>query len=144
VEGEGDETGDKRESALRDCWWVITPASGRERHLWEQKRLWFGRFYGLSRGAFGARGAPSVQRLSVWAPQGEFACHSYGSSWLTEKNLQGGSGFIEGTSAMWIFDVDIEKLRAEVVCTCVEDQNCALWARKTTNRAFETNNQTSF
>jgi hypothetical protein len=26
----GEETGNKRESAMRDCWWEITPASGRE------------------------------------------------------------------------------------------------------------------
>jgi hypothetical protein len=26
----GEETVDKRESALLDCWWVINPANGRE------------------------------------------------------------------------------------------------------------------
>jgi hypothetical protein len=33
VEGEGEETGVKRESALRDCWWVITPPVGESTYL---------------------------------------------------------------------------------------------------------------
>jgi hypothetical protein len=39
--------------------------------------------------------------------------------------LQGGLDICEGTSAKWIFDVEIEKLKAEIVFKCREDQNHA-------------------
>jgi hypothetical protein len=39
--------------------------------------------------------------------------------------LQGGLDFSEVTSAKWIFDVEIEKLRAEIFFACREDQSHA-------------------
>ena len=53
--------------------------------------------------------------------------------------LQGGFEFSKGSSAKWIFDVEIEKLRAGIYFTWREDQNHAWCRLETTNRAFETN-----
>ena len=53
--------------------------------------------------------------------------------------LQGEFDFSEGASAKWIFDVEIEKLRAEVLFTCREDQNRAFCPPDATDRAFTTN-----
>jgi hypothetical protein len=41
------------------------------------------------------------------------------------RYVQGGFEFCEGTSAKWIFDVEIEKLRADIFDTCREDQTHA-------------------
>jgi hypothetical protein len=40
-------------------------------------------------------------------------------------NITEGVDFSEGASAKWIFDVEIEKFRAEISCKCREDQNSA-------------------
>jgi hypothetical protein len=57
---------------------------------------------------------------------------------LNKRGVQGWSEFSEGTSAKWIFDIEIEKLRAKIFFTCREDQNYA-WCRwKITYSAFET------
>jgi len=45
----------------------------------------------------------------------------------------------EGTSAKWIFDVEIEKIRAEIFFGCREDQNHASPEGKILNRSFEIN-----
>jgi|AntAceMinimDraft_5_1070358.scaffolds.fasta_scaffold335505_1 hypothetical protein len=41
-------------------------------------------------------------------------------------SIQGGVDFSEGTSAKWVFDVEIEKFRSKNLFTCREDQNRAL------------------
>jgi hypothetical protein len=41
------------------------------------------------------------------------------------SGLQGWSEFSEGTSAKWIFDVEIEELRAKILCKYLEDQSRA-------------------
>jgi hypothetical protein len=47
--------------------------------------------------------------------------------------------FSESTSAKWIFNVEVEKLRAEVLFTCREDQNHASRGGKAAKNAlFET------
>ena len=59
---------------------------------------------------------------------------------VTTLGYREGYKFSEGASAKWIFDVEIEKLRAEIFFTFREDQNHALCRWKTIKRAFETNN----
>jgi hypothetical protein len=50
---------------------------------------------------------------------------------MVEISIQGGLlEFSEGTSAKWIFDVEVEKLRAEFFNACREDQSRAWRARK--------------
>jgi|AntAceMinimDraft_5_1070358.scaffolds.fasta_scaffold23141_3 hypothetical protein len=84
------ETGDKPESAMRDCWWVITPASGREYPPVGTEAFVVRAILKLvSKRAWGVRSPkhPAALCVSTTGLQGEFACHDSGSSWLTEKYL---------------------------------------------------------
>jgi hypothetical protein len=45
--------------------------------------------------------------------------------------------FEEGTSAKWIFNIEIEKLRSKAAYSQQKDQNRALCLRKGANRAFK-------
>jgi hypothetical protein len=45
--------------------------------------------------------------------------------WVILNAIQGGLKLSEGTSTKWIFDVEIEKLRAEIISTCREDRHHA-------------------
>jgi len=62
--------------------------------------------------------------------------------WFTvifELVTTSGLEFSEGTAAKWIFDVDIEKLRANVLLKRLEDKNRAWLPSVSTNKAFESN-----
>jgi hypothetical protein len=52
--------------------------------------------------------------------------------------IQGYFEVSEGTSAKWIFKVNIEMLRAEVMFTCLEDKNYFLCLLVTTDKALKT------
>ena len=55
------------------------------------------------------------------------------------KNLQGDFEFGEDPSGIWIFDAEIEKLRAKAAFPGSKDQNHAWLSGVTTNRAFKVN-----
>jgi|AntAceMinimDraft_5_1070358.scaffolds.fasta_scaffold197388_1 hypothetical protein len=54
-------------------------------------------------------------------------------------NLQGGSEFSEGATAKRIFDVEIEKLRAQIFFYMPRRPKSCLAVREILNRSFETN-----
>ena len=50
--------------------------------------------------------------------------------------IHGRFEFSEGASAKWIFDVEIVKLKTQILCVCQKDQNYAWLMLNSLNSAF--------
>jgi hypothetical protein len=82
----------------------------------------------IPKGARGRIALPTALSIAfVWVP----LLH------LLISGLQGWSLFSEGTSAKWIFDVEIDEFGADIFLVRLEDQNNAWRLGKFLNRSFE-------